>query len=100
MTAGGLPYEECRRAQREHTRPGGRTDQWPAYALPPFHPGAYGGREARGTAVARPAPRRGPRPVRRSGRRRDGAAMSGMLIALCVGALLAAVVLAGARGRC
>lgn len=90
MTApGGLPYEECRRRQRENTLSGRRTVPWPAYALPPFHPGAHGVREA---APARPAPR--------PGRRRDAAAMSGVLIALCVGALLAAVVLAGVRGRC
>ncbi|MEU0335744.1 hypothetical protein [Streptomyces sp. NPDC006193] len=98
MTAtGGLPYEECRR-QGRRTAPRDAAAPWPGYALPPFRPGPG---EARGGPVARHAARSGRRRRRRSGRRTaDGAAMSGVLTALCVAALLAAVALAAVRTRC
>lgn len=52
--AGGLPYEECRRWQRENRTPRDRTaTPWPAYALPPFRPDAHGPRD---DAAPRPGP--------------------------------------------
>ncbi|MFG2354210.1 hypothetical protein [Streptomyces sp. NPDC048521] len=102
MTAArDLPYAECGRRQAE-----GDTTPWPAFALPPFHPSFHPGvREAPGAAAPRPAPRSdtrpAPRPMRRPRRRRaDGAAVSGFLAALCVGALLTAIALAAVRTRC
>ncbi|MES4886444.1 hypothetical protein [Streptomyces sp. NPDC096012] len=92
----GLPYDECRR-ERRRTAPGERTGPWPAYALPPFHPGARGAGR-RGLPAPVPAP--APRVRRRSGRWAvDGAAVSGVLIALCVAALLMATFLAAVRVR-
>jgi hypothetical protein len=94
----GLPYDECRREGRR-TAPGNRTGPWPAYALPPFHPGARGA-GTRDSHPPAPAPAPAPR-VRRRVRRRtvDGAAVSGVLIALCVAALLVATFLAAVRVR-
>ncbi|MEU7427876.1 hypothetical protein [Streptomyces sp. NPDC040750] len=69
----------------------------PAYALPPFHPGVRGATP--GTAPASPAPRP-PRPPRRSRCREVvDAAVSGVLLALCVTALLVAMTLAVVRTR-
>ncbi|MET8942481.1 hypothetical protein ABZX30_02505 [Streptomyces sp. NPDC004542] len=68
---GGLPYEECRR--RQYAAPRDRAPLYPAFAVPPFRP--------------RARRRRGWRPV-------DGAVVSGVLCAVCVAALLVAVVVA------
>ncbi|MGW4594685.1 hypothetical protein ACWEOA_05005 [Streptomyces sp. NPDC004457] len=97
----GLPYEECRRRQRENPAPRDRTTTPPAYALPPFHPAFAPGprpgvRGAPDVPDPGPPPRRGRRPRRRVP---DDAAVSGFLAALCVGALLAAIGLAAVR-RC
>ncbi|MBZ6173940.1 hypothetical protein KVH24_14025 [Streptomyces olivaceus] len=81
---GGLPYEECRRAQRlALRRDRDRAPLSPGYALPPFHP-------------AHP-----PKPVpkhragtRRRHRRLDGAAVSGLLTVLCVATLLVTITVA------
>ncbi|MGW2642732.1 hypothetical protein [Streptomyces sp. NPDC001348] len=70
---GGLPYEECRR--RQHAAPRDRAPLDPAFALPPFDP------------RSRQRRRRRRRPV-------DGAVLSGVLTALCVAALLVAIVFA------
>ncbi|MEU3857176.1 hypothetical protein AB0F03_07350 [Streptomyces sp. NPDC028722] len=98
----GLPYEECGRWGERSPRDG--TVSWPAYALPPFRP-------APRPPVSRPPAPRPPvsrppvaRPyVHRSGRRVrrvvDGAAVSGVLTALCAAALLVTVVLATVRTR-
>ncbi|CAM5705631.1 MULTISPECIES: hypothetical protein [Streptomyces] len=103
MTAerGGLPYEECKRRQRENPAPRDRTMTPPANALPPFHPAFHPGvRGAPGATGPAPAPGSPPRPRRRPGRRvPDGAAVSGFLAAPCVGAPLAAIGLAAVR-RC
>ncbi|WP_181140110.1 hypothetical protein [Streptomyces sp. Ru62] len=98
---GGLPYEECKRRQREDPAPRDRTTTPPAYALPPFHPAFHPGvRAVPGPTGPAPAPGSPPRPRRRPRRRvPDGAAVSGFLAALCVGALLAAIGLAAVR-RC
>ncbi|OXY95425.1 hypothetical protein [Streptomyces diastatochromogenes] len=87
---GGLPYEECRR-QRKHAAPRDRTRDWPAYALPPFHHGLTGS-----TADA-PEVGRAPAPRARRPRLVDGAAVSGVLVALCVTALLVATVAVAGR---
>ncbi|MET9451319.1 hypothetical protein [Streptomyces cinerochromogenes] len=81
---------------------------WLGYALPPFHPAYAPG--ARGTSdvpVADPAPVTEPVAVsvprlrpRRRRRMPDGAAVSGLLAALCVASLLAAIGLAAVRARC
>jgi hypothetical protein len=52
---GGLPYEECRRAQRLSPR-SERSPLSPGYALPPFHP----------AHPPRPAPKHQARPRRRT----------------------------------
>ncbi|MFG3014906.1 hypothetical protein ACGFZB_31660 [Streptomyces cinerochromogenes] len=73
---------------------------WLGYALPPFHP-AYAP-VARGTSDV-PVTEPVPVPRTRSRRRRrmpDGAAVSGLLAALCVASLLAAIGLAAVRARC
>ncbi|MEW2289981.1 hypothetical protein [Streptomyces sp. NPDC047841] len=103
MTAerGGLPYEECRRWQRENPAPRNRATTLPAYALPPFHP-AFAPDPRPGVRGAPDVPDPGPPPGpgRRPGRRApEGAAVSGFLAALRVGALLAAIGLAAVR-RC
>ncbi|MET8559080.1 hypothetical protein ABZV75_00260 [Streptomyces flaveolus] len=105
MTAeqGGVPYEECARRQRENAAPRDRTMTPPAYALPPFHP-AYRPASRPGVRGAPDAPGPAPGPPPRAGRRArrrpaEGAAVSGFLAALCVGALLAAIGLAAVR-RC
>lgn len=87
---GGLPYEECRR-QQKHAAPRDRTRDWPAYALPPFHHGPAG------SAADASDAGRGPAPHARRPRRVDGAAVSGVLVALCVAALLAATVAVAGR---
>ncbi|MEV5148823.1 hypothetical protein AB0L14_31655 [Streptomyces sp. NPDC052727] len=103
MTGGrdGLPYEECKRWQRENPAPRDRTMTPPAYALPPFHPGFPPGvRAVPDVSGPGHAPSPPPRPRRRRKRpMADGAAVSGFLAALCVGALLAAIGLAAVR-RC
>ncbi|MFE1309228.1 hypothetical protein [Streptomyces sp. NPDC058755] len=90
----GLPYEECRR-QQKHAAPRDRTRPWPAYALPPFHPGFVG------TTTDAPDIGHGPTPRARRRYRQprlvDGAAVSGVLVALCLGALLVATVVAAGR---
>ncbi|MEV6838544.1 hypothetical protein AB0N17_29215 [Streptomyces sp. NPDC051133] len=85
MSAGqGLPYEECRRQQERAAPRDGKTP-WPAYALPPFHPGVHGVRD-----------REAPSPPPRPGRRKAGStAVSDALTALCVVALLVAILLPG-----
>ncbi|MEU4148240.1 hypothetical protein [Streptomyces parvulus] len=79
---GGLPYEECRRAQRLSPRRG-RTPVSPGFGMPPFHP----------AHPPRPAP-----PVRRSRTRPyvrlDGAALSGLLTVLSVATLLVTITVA------
>ncbi|MFH9084627.1 hypothetical protein [Streptomyces sp. NPDC017673] len=98
---GGLPYEECKRRQREDPAPRDRSTTPPAYALPPFHPAFHPGvRAVPGPTGPAPASGSPPRPLRRPRRRPpEGAAVSGFLAALCVGALLAAIGLAAVR-RC
>ncbi|MEU6666631.1 hypothetical protein [Streptomyces sp. NPDC046727] len=71
MADQGLPYEECKRRQEQGLVPHDRTPLYPAYAIPPFHPG-----------------------TRRRRRRGDGAFVSGALTALCVVTLIATAVLA------
>ncbi|MFE0799889.1 hypothetical protein [Streptomyces sp. NPDC058812] len=84
---GGLPYEECGRAQRLSPRRD-RTPLSPGFAMPPFHPGH----------PPRPAPK--PAPGRGSGSRPrpyvrlDGATVSGLLTVLCVATLLATITFA------
>ncbi|CAL9506280.1 hypothetical protein [Streptomyces sp. enrichment culture] len=80
---GGLPYEECRRAQRVAPRRD-RAPLSPGYALPPFHP----------AHPPRPVPKHRARPRRRHGRRLDGASVSGLLTVLCVATLLVTITVA------
>ncbi|MEU2059493.1 hypothetical protein [Streptomyces sp. NPDC013455] len=80
----------------ENARPREEGALWLGYAVPPFHP-AYAPAADPAPAPVVPAPR--PRPRRRR-RMPDGAAVSGLLVALCVAALLAAVGLAAVRTRC
>ncbi|MFI5978117.1 hypothetical protein [Streptomyces sp. NPDC051452] len=69
----------------------------PAYALPPFHPGVRAATPGTAPAPASPALSR---PARRSRRREVvDAAVSGVLLALCVAALLVAMTLAVVRTR-
>ncbi|MEW2448817.1 hypothetical protein OH540_19800 [Streptomyces sp. BPPL-273] len=79
---GGLPYEECRRAQRLSPRRD-RTPVSPGFGMPPFHP----------AHPPRPAP-----PGRRSRARPyvrlDGAALSGLLTVLSVATLLVTITVA------
>ncbi|MEV5014224.1 hypothetical protein ACIGW1_15145 [Streptomyces sp. NPDC053780] len=79
---GGLPYEECRRAQRLAPRRD-RAPLSPGFGMPPFHP----------AHPPRPVPpagtRRRSRP--RSYVRPDGAALSGMLTVLSVATLLVTI---------
>ncbi|AKN71501.1 hypothetical protein QR97_18330 [Streptomyces sp. PBH53] len=87
----------------ENATPREEAGPWPAYALPPFHPGYHpGARGAPEAPVPTPAPPRRTAQPRRRLRRltADGAAVSGLLAALCVAALLAAVGLAAVRTRC
>ncbi|WCN01736.1 hypothetical protein [Streptomyces sp. M92] len=80
---GGLPYEECRRAQRLSPRRD-RTPLSPGFAMPPFHP----------DHPPRPAPRPAPKPARsRPYVRPDGATVSGLLTVLCVASLLVTIAL-------
>ncbi|MFJ4331905.1 MULTISPECIES: hypothetical protein [unclassified Streptomyces] len=79
---GGLPYEECRRAQRLAPRRD-RTPLSPGFAMPPFHP-AHPPRPA--------APGRASRPRRYV--RLDGATVSGLLTVLCVATLLVTITFA------
>ncbi|WP_186778301.1 hypothetical protein [Streptomyces salinarius] len=69
--AGGLPYEECRRAQRLSPRRD-RAPLSPGFAMPPFHPDHP--------------------PRRRT--RLDGATVSGLLTVLCVATLLVTITFA------
>ncbi|MEU4984540.1 hypothetical protein [Streptomyces sp. NPDC021969] len=79
---GGLPYEECRRAQRLAPRRD-RAPLSPGFAMPPFHPGHPPG----------PAPRhKAARPRRRT--RLEGATVSGLLTVLCVATLLVTITFA------
>ncbi|MCC2267486.1 hypothetical protein LKM28_14380 [Streptomyces sp. CT1-17] len=81
---GGLPYEECRRAQRlAPRRDRDRAPLSPGYALPPFHP----------AHPPKPVPRHRALPWRRH-RRLDGAAVSGLLTVLCVATLLVTITVA------
>ncbi|MBZ6083545.1 hypothetical protein ACFY1G_14780 [Streptomyces olivaceus] len=81
---GGLPYEECRRAQRlAPRRDRDRAPLSPGYALPPFHP----------AHPPKPVPRHRALPRRRH-RRLDGAAVSGLLTVLCVATLLVTITVA------
>ncbi|KOV95043.1 hypothetical protein [Streptomyces sp. NRRL B-3648] len=86
------------------TAPDDREAPWPGYALPPFHPayapGAPGAADVPVAGAGRPPA--SPAPVRPRRRRRmpDGAAVSGLLAALCVASLLAAIGLAAVRARC
>ncbi|MES9521073.1 hypothetical protein [Streptomyces capoamus] len=77
---------------------------WLGYALPPFHPAyALGPRGTPDVPAADRAPVPGPaRPPGPRRRRRlpDGAAVSGLLAALCVASLLAAIGLTALRARC
>ncbi|MGW3860776.1 hypothetical protein ACWEDZ_04745 [Streptomyces sp. NPDC005047] len=82
---GGLPYEECRRAQRLSPRRD-RTPLSPGFAMPPFHP----------ARPPRPVP---PAGTRRRSRRRpyvrpDGAALSGLLTVVSVATLLVTITVA------
>ncbi|MFE1589181.1 hypothetical protein ACFW6Q_26270 [Streptomyces sp. NPDC058737] len=74
----GLPYEECRRAQRLAPRRD-RTPLSPSFAMPPFHP----------DHPPRPVPR--PRTRHRRRIRLDGATVSGLLTVLCVATLLVTI---------
>ncbi|MFI8948012.1 hypothetical protein ACIGO6_16070 [Streptomyces sp. NPDC053750] len=76
---GGLPYEECRRAQRLSPRRD-RTPLSPGFAMPPFHP----------DHPPKPAPGRRARPYVRL----DGATVSGLLTVLCVATLLVTITVA------
>ncbi|WP_225833911.1 hypothetical protein [Streptomyces sp. NK08204] len=79
---GGLPYEECRREQQRRQEAGVPLDRaplYPAYALPPFHPGTR--------ATAR----------HRRKRKIDGDLVSGVLSVLGVATLLVTVVVAAVR---
>ncbi len=76
---GGLPYEECRRAQRLSPRRD-RAPLSPGFAMPPFHP----------AHPPKPAPRRRSRPYVRL----DGAAVSGLLTVASVATLLMTITLA------
>ncbi|WND36742.1 hypothetical protein RI578_21755 [Streptomyces sp. BB1-1-1] len=77
---GGLPYEECRRAQRLAPRRDGAA-LFPGFAMPPFHP----------DHPPKPAPKAArPRPYARL----DGATVSGLLTVLCVATLLATITFA------
>ena len=76
---GGLPYEECRRAQWLSPRRD-RTPLSPGFAMPPFHPDH--------------PPRPVPKPARsRPYVRPDGATVSGLLTVLCVASLLVTIAL-------
>ncbi|MFC8867880.1 hypothetical protein ACFUAC_09530 [Streptomyces sp. NPDC057148] len=80
---GGLPYEECRRAQRLSPRRD-RAPLSPGFAMPPFHP----------DHPPRPAPRPVPKPARsRPYVRPDDATVSGLLTVLCVASLLVTIAL-------
>ncbi|MFB0620946.1 hypothetical protein [Streptomyces sp. AGS-58] len=89
---GGLPYEECARWGRRSPRDA--VGPWPAYALPPFRPGV---RDVPAAPAPRPPVTRPRHRVRR--RASDGAAVSGVLTALCAAALLVTAVLATVRTR-
>ncbi|WP_217167276.1 hypothetical protein [Streptomyces sp. AC512_CC834] len=78
---GGLPYEECKRAQRLTPRQD-RAPLSPGFAMPPFHPAHPPGR----------VPRRVVRPRRHV--RLDGATVSGLLTVLCVATLLVTITFA------
>ncbi|MFH8446671.1 hypothetical protein ACH4D3_36340 [Streptomyces sp. NPDC018026] len=80
---GGLPYEECRRAQRLAPRRD-RAPLSPGFAMPPFHPGH----------PPAPAPRHRARPRHRRHTRLDGATVSGLLTVLCVATLLVTITFA------
>ncbi|MCC9158081.1 hypothetical protein LZP81_29400 [Streptomyces parvulus] len=82
---GGLPYEECRRAQRLSPRRD-RAPLSPGFGVPPFHPAHPPG----------PVP---PAGTRRRSRTRpyvrlDGAALSGLLTVLSVATLLVTITVA------
>ncbi|CAL9540213.1 hypothetical protein [Streptomyces sp. enrichment culture] len=79
---GGLPYDECRRAQRLAPRRD-RAPLSPGFAMPPFHP-AHPPRPA--------APGRASRPRRYV--RLDGATVSGLLTVLSVATLLVTITFA------
>jgi hypothetical protein len=79
---GGLPYEECRRAQRLAPRRD-RAPLSPGFAVPPFHP-AHPPRPV--------APGRASRPRRYV--RLDGATVSGLLTVLSVATLLVTITFA------
>ncbi|MFC8571351.1 hypothetical protein ACFUIW_36920 [Streptomyces sp. NPDC057245] len=82
---GGLPYEECRRAQQAAPRRDrDRALLSPGYALPPFHP----------AHPPRPVPKHRARPRPRHGRRPDGATVSALLTVLCVATLLVTITFA------
>ncbi|NEB08887.1 hypothetical protein G3I32_08370 [Streptomyces coelicoflavus] len=78
----GLPYEECRRAQRLAPRRD-RAPLSPGFAMPPFHP----------DHPPRPVP---PRHRARHWRRTrlGGATVSGLLTVLCVATLLVTITFA------
>ncbi|PPS79746.1 hypothetical protein [Streptomyces sp. MH60] len=77
---GGLPYEECRRAQRLSPRRD-LTPLSPGFAMPPFHPDH--------------PPKPAPKPARsRPHVRLDGATVSGLLTVLCVATLLVTITFA------
>ncbi|MFC8068989.1 hypothetical protein [Streptomyces sp. NPDC057293] len=78
---GGLPYEECKRAQRLAPRRD-RAPLSPGFAMPPFHP----------DHTPRPVPRRVVRPRRCV--RLDGATVSGLLTVLSVATLLVTITVA------
>ncbi|MFD4262157.1 hypothetical protein ACFWR9_32155 [Streptomyces sp. NPDC058534] len=79
---GGLPYEECKRAQRLSPRRD-RTPLSPGFAMPPFHP----------AHPPKPMPRPRSRPPRRYVRL-DGPTVSGLLTALSIATLLVTITLA------
>ncbi|MEU3896445.1 hypothetical protein [Streptomyces sp. NPDC045251] len=80
---GGLPYEECRWAQRLSPRHD-RMPLSPGFAMPPFHP----------DHPPRPAPSPVPKPARsRPYVRLDGATVSGLLTVLSVATLLVTITL-------
>ncbi|MDX3408472.1 hypothetical protein ACN6K6_003995 [Streptomyces violaceoruber] len=74
---GGLPYEECRRAQRLAPRRD-RAPLSPGFAMPPFHPDHPPRHKARSRRRAGPA----------------GATVSGLLTVLCVATLLVTITFA------
>ncbi|WP_217140955.1 hypothetical protein [Streptomyces sp. AC627_RSS907] len=80
---GGLPYEECRRAQRLSPRRE-RAPLSPGFALPPFHP------QHPPRTAPEPAPGRRALPYVRL----DGATVSGLLTVLCVATLLVTITVA------